>query len=125
MPLCVDLGGRRIIKKIFFKQKTAYEILRRDWSSDVCSSDLNSLVFVFSFPQAFREYYPSSNDPSIILECVWVKDKFVLHERTKASCQKTQDDDHRSCSPDSSIKYETLGPVSEGWDTLSSHIHDM
>ena len=23
---CVDLGGRRIIKKIFFKQKTAYEI---------------------------------------------------------------------------------------------------
>ena len=22
----VDLGGRRIIKKIFFKQKTAYEI---------------------------------------------------------------------------------------------------
>ena len=36
----VDLGGRRIIKKIFFKQKTAYEIDRRDWSSDVCSSDL-------------------------------------------------------------------------------------
>src|SRR6056297_3069237 len=32
------------IKKIknffFFKQKTAYEILRSDWSSDVCSSDL-------------------------------------------------------------------------------------
>src|SRR5213075_3046538 len=25
----------------FFKQKTAYEITRRDWSSDVCSSDLN------------------------------------------------------------------------------------
>ena len=27
-------------KKIFFKQKTAYEISTRDWSSDVCSSDL-------------------------------------------------------------------------------------
>src|SRR5213075_3491653 len=26
----------------FFKQKTAYEITRRDWSSDVCSSDLRS-----------------------------------------------------------------------------------
>src|SRR5213075_2456250 len=26
----------------FFKQKTAYEITRRDWSSDVCSSDLGS-----------------------------------------------------------------------------------
>jgi len=24
----------------FFKQKTAYEILGCDWSSDVCSSDL-------------------------------------------------------------------------------------
>ena len=30
------------VKKIFFffKQKTAYEILTCDWSSDVCSSDL-------------------------------------------------------------------------------------
>src|SRR5213075_3440558 len=26
----------------FFKQKTAYEITRRDWSSDVCSSDLKA-----------------------------------------------------------------------------------
>src|SRR5213594_68071 len=26
----------------FFKQKTAYEISVRDWSSDVCSSDLSS-----------------------------------------------------------------------------------
>ena len=25
----------------FFKQKTAYEIGTGDWSSDVCSSDLN------------------------------------------------------------------------------------
>ena len=25
----------------FFKQKTAYEMCGRDWSSDVCSSDLN------------------------------------------------------------------------------------
>ena len=27
----------------FFKQKTAYEIYQCDWSSDVCSSDLNQL----------------------------------------------------------------------------------
>ena len=26
----------------FFKQKTAYEIQIRDWSSDVCSSDLTA-----------------------------------------------------------------------------------
>ncbi|KAM0893083.1 hypothetical protein ACQ4PT_025337 [Festuca glaucescens] len=73
--------------------------------------------------QAFREYYPSSNDPSTILECVWVKDKFVLHERNKASSQKTQDENHKSCALDSSIQYETLGPVTEGWNTLPSLIH--
>src|ERR1044071_7808845 len=28
----------------FFKQKTAYEISTRDWSSDVCSSDLDEVV---------------------------------------------------------------------------------
>src|ERR1044071_8079062 len=28
---------------VFFKQKTAYEISTRDWSSDVCSSDLFAL----------------------------------------------------------------------------------
>ena len=27
----------------FFKQKTAYEMCGRDWSSDVCSSDLSEL----------------------------------------------------------------------------------
>ena len=27
----------------FFKQKTAYEIVSRDWCSDVCSSDLEAL----------------------------------------------------------------------------------
>ena len=29
----------------FFKQKTAYEMCGRDWSSDVCSSDLVTLSF--------------------------------------------------------------------------------
>ena len=27
----------------FFKQKAAYEIVSRDWSSDVCSSDLTEI----------------------------------------------------------------------------------
>src|ERR1043165_325884 len=31
---------------VFFKQKTAYEIRPRDWSSDVCSSDLLFPQFV-------------------------------------------------------------------------------
>src|SRR3546814_6006545 len=29
----------------FFKQKTAYEMRISDWSSDVCSSDLQSLAY--------------------------------------------------------------------------------
>ncbi|GJM98347.1 hypothetical protein PR202_ga15348 [Eleusine coracana subsp. coracana] len=33
--------------------------------------------------QAFREYYPSIHDGRTILECIWVKDKFVLHEKMK------------------------------------------
>src|SRR5919109_3822673 len=35
---------------LFFKQKTAYEIVSRDWSSDVCSSDLTCVLVVASFP---------------------------------------------------------------------------
>src|SRR3546814_2524050 len=31
----------------FFKQKTAYEMRISDWSSDVCSSDLNTTVVLF------------------------------------------------------------------------------
>src|SRR5216110_4070802 len=32
----------KFLKFFFFKQKTAYDISSRDWSSDVCSSDLAS-----------------------------------------------------------------------------------
>ena len=35
----------------FFKQKTAYEIYQCDWSSDVCSSDLESdILFCVKVP---------------------------------------------------------------------------
>uniref|UniRef100_A0ACD5TUI3 Uncharacterized protein n=1 Tax=Avena sativa TaxID=4498 RepID=A0ACD5TUI3_AVESA len=89
-------------------------LLARSFFIEFCTAVLALLARVrVLIQQAFREYYPSSNDPSTILECVWVKDKFVLHERTKASCQKTQDEDHKLYAPDLSIQYETLGPVSE------------
>ena len=32
---------QQLIRLFFFKQKTAYEIYQCDWSSDVCSSDLD------------------------------------------------------------------------------------
>src|SRR6187431_624039 len=37
----LEIGVRRVF---FFKQKTAYDITVRDWSSDVCSSDLTQPV---------------------------------------------------------------------------------
>eukprot|EP01044_Picomonas_judraskeda_P045352 COSAG03_NODE_24783_length_270_cov_0.543860_1_plen_55_part_10 len=35
----IPFEGNCIVQNNFFKQKTAYEIRIRDWSSDVCSSD--------------------------------------------------------------------------------------
>src|SRR5213595_142527 len=46
----------------FFKQKTAYEITEGDWSSDVCSSDLDELaadVVVISDSPMFDRGVPS------------------------------------------------------------------
>src|SRR3546814_17454685 len=34
----------------FFKQKTAYEMRISDWSSDVCSSDLMLVMYLFGTP---------------------------------------------------------------------------
>src|ERR1043166_7951432 len=45
--MVVVVALRRVAKFIFFfffKQKTAYEFPKRDWSSDVCSSDLDVLI---------------------------------------------------------------------------------
>src|SRR3546814_7198428 len=38
----VVITHARMMSFFFFKQKTAYEMRISDWSSDVCSSDLNS-----------------------------------------------------------------------------------
>src|ERR1044071_6795668 len=48
----------------FFKQKTAYEISTRDWSSDVCSSDLGHpwpmVEVVYEEPNFVSEAEPAS-----------------------------------------------------------------
>src|SRR3546814_2048902 len=41
----VVLCGVVFIHFFFFKQKTAYEMRISDWSSDVCSSDLDPIGF--------------------------------------------------------------------------------
>ena len=50
----------------FFKQKTAYEIVDCDWSSDVCSSDLKPTVLnVAGRWQAGCALWPTSVGPFI------------------------------------------------------------
>src|SRR3546814_5603789 len=36
---------QEVVVMLFFKQRTAYEMRISDWSSDVCSSDLDDLPF--------------------------------------------------------------------------------
>src|SRR3546814_7225601 len=45
--LCADVCALVLLLALFFffKQKTAYEMRISDWSSDVCSSDLNRCPF--------------------------------------------------------------------------------
>src|SRR3546814_1763412 len=38
---CIDTSCELLVVFFFFKQKTAYEMRISDWSSDVCSSDLD------------------------------------------------------------------------------------
>ena len=40
----IESKNVKLRKIFFFKQKTAYEIVDCDWSSDVCSSDLRDVV---------------------------------------------------------------------------------
>ena len=50
------------LKKIFFKQKTAYEITYGDWSSDVCSSDLGAVSAVFRLDREDSEKIRNLDD---------------------------------------------------------------
>src|SRR3546814_7350659 len=63
-----------------FKQKTAYEMRISDWSSDVCSSDLNEQTFTQISEGAI---VPSANDPGESAESVWtfsVSPQFHINE---------------------------------------------
>src|SRR3546814_79884 len=54
-----------LVRFVFFKQKTAYEIRISDWSSDVCSSDLKVVTTcqVHAFGQGGSSYiFPSPSD---------------------------------------------------------------
>src|SRR3546814_3803899 len=46
----------------FFKQKTAYEMRISDWSSDVCSSDLNLTITVGELEAGKSAAKPAQDD---------------------------------------------------------------
>src|SRR3546814_1830569 len=48
----------------FFKQKTAYEMRISDWSSDVCSSDLEEALYMHVLCD-YLETYPYYLDPTV------------------------------------------------------------
>src|SRR3546814_6452662 len=56
---------------VFCKQKTAYEMLISDWSSDVCSSDLFATARA---PQAWREWVHGFS---------WLRDLAAASDRTE------------------------------------------
>src|SRR3546814_10033764 len=47
----------------FFKQKTAYEMRISDWSSDVCSSDLEQLFMIAEQEARFGALCPQVDQP--------------------------------------------------------------
>ena len=48
----------------FFKQKTAYEIYQCDWSSDVCSSDLDDLCVLLLYHYVLLKHKQPSANPA-------------------------------------------------------------
>ena len=64
----------------FFKQKTAYEIVSRDWSSDVCSSDLPSdlLLDFFFIPAAYVISVSSVFSSSFSLKHRHLVEKYIV-----------------------------------------------
>src|SRR3546814_6057036 len=70
----------------FFKQKTAYELRIRSWSSDVCSSDLFSLHDA-SWPwKIFGGPFPPS--PTRVMQREAGFDKMADREIGRASCRE-------------------------------------
>ena len=57
----IDLLLETSLSFFFFKQKTAYEIVSGDWSSDVCSSDLGAVRRLSPLAQTRR--YGGGDDP--------------------------------------------------------------
>src|SRR5213075_3415088 len=77
----------------FFKQKTAYEITRRDWSSDVCSSDLEDVrsscfVGYFFVDRRCAHYGGRSEERRVGKECALLCRSWWLSYHLKKKKQR-------------------------------------
>src|SRR5213075_3500665 len=61
----------------FFKQKTAYEITRRDWSSDVCSSDLLGLPDRHGL-EVLKELHKAKPQLPVLILTMFPEDQLAL-----------------------------------------------
>ncbi|KAK6154414.1 hypothetical protein DH2020_008662 [Rehmannia glutinosa] len=60
--------------------------------------------------EVFREYYPTREEDSVLLECIWQTDKYVLHER---ECRSEANNEEKDVPVDvplsaSKIQYENI-----------------
>ncbi|CAO2837590.1 unnamed protein product [Amaranthus hypochondriacus] len=57
----------------------------------------------------FREYYPSTEEEIVVLECIWKTDKFVLIESSGKGNKLHQDESLETVQPlETSIKYQSI-----------------
>src|SRR3546814_2925507 len=80
MIFCVWSCGVLVVMFFFFKQKTAYEMRISDWSSDVCSSDLDPI------PQSSLDLEPVDEVPTRTMR----QEKIVADWREQMLAQKTK-----------------------------------
>src|SRR3546814_6645071 len=78
----------------FFKQKTAYEMRISDWSSDVCSSDLEVGIGFFRPAEALKE---------------------ILKERSLADTNITNNDDRARRSEERRVGKECVSTCRSRW----------
>ncbi|KAL6580492.1 hypothetical protein OROMI_008516 [Orobanche minor] len=78
----LDLKFERMLPDVVLLYNTVSSISRREQTVK-----LNQEGF-----EVFREYYPAKEEDSIVLECIWQRDKYVLVERKhkyEANSQET------------------------------------
>src|SRR3546814_5307943 len=73
----------------FFKRKTAYELRIRDWSSDVCSSDLGvaaefGVIMLLYLRQAWERRLAQGEPETIATLDAAIREGAVLRVRPKA-----------------------------------------